>query len=36
MIARKTRKNQAKTIIKHILYGCKCRFKGKKCNPNVT
>lgn len=30
-----TRRNEARALIKHIQNGCACRFKSKKCNPNV-
>ena len=29
-----TRKNEAKTIVKHILCGCKWKFNSKTCNSN--
>ena len=27
-----TRINKSKTLTKHILYDCKCKFSGSKCN----
>ena len=29
-----TRINESKILTKHILYECKCKFDGRKCNPN--
>ena len=26
--------NELKTLTKHILCECKCRFDGRKCNPD--
>ena len=29
-----TGKNELKTLTKHILYTCNCKFDGTKCNSN--
>ena len=29
-----TKKNEAKTMAKHISCGCKCKFNSKTCNSN--
>ena len=26
------RKNESRTLTKHISYNCKCKFDGSKCN----
>ena len=26
--------DESKTLTKHISYKCKCKFDGRKCNPN--
>ena len=26
--------NESKTLAKHILWECKCKFDGRKCNLN--